>query len=104
MIRIIDYYKPKMFVAVNVDGIRKSRKNMHGDNVNTSALDTILVDFEKAGYEVKYHVLSATDYGVPQIRRRVIIMGIRKDLVSIDDLFYPEQLFDETGEIILKQF
>jgi len=99
MIRIVNHYQPKMFVAENVDGIRNSRKNINGDHVDTSALDTILVDFEKAGYAVKYHVLSATDYGVPQIRRRVIIMGIRKDLGSVNDIFYPEQLFDETGEI-----
>ncbi|MCL1990423.1 MAG: DNA cytosine methyltransferase [Defluviitaleaceae bacterium] len=104
MIRVINHYKPKMFVAENVDGIRNSRKNINGDNVDASALDTILVDFEKAGYDVKYHVLSAPDYGVPQIRRRVIIMGIRKDLGSVDDIFYPEKNFDETGEITGKKW
>lgn len=99
MIRVINHYQPKMFVAENVDGIRNSRKNMNGDNVDASALDTILGDFEKAGYDVKYHVLTATDYGVPQIRRRVIIMGIRKNLGNVNNIFFPEQLFDETGEI-----
>lgn len=85
MIRVIDHYKPKMFVAENVDGIRNSRKNKEGQNVDTSALDTILKDFDKHGYNVQYHVLLAADYGVPQMRRRVIIMGIRKDLGSIED-------------------
>ena len=99
MIRVINHYKPKMFVAENVDGIRNSKKNTNGDNVDASALDTILKDFEKAGYNVKYHVLTAADFGVPQMRRRVIIMGLRKDLGNIDDIYYPEQLFDENGSI-----
>lgn len=99
MIRVIKHYKPKMFVAENVDGIRNSRKNIIGEDVNRSALDTILDDFDKAGYNVQYNVLNSADYGVPQTRRRVIIMGIRKDLGDIENQYYPTKLFDETGEI-----
>lgn len=98
MIRVIDHYKPKMFIAENVDGIRNSRKDKDGQNVDTSALDTILHDFDEHGYNVQYHVLLAADYGVPQMRRRVIIMGIRKDLGDISDEFYPAKIYDETGE------
>lgn len=98
MIRVIDYYRPKIFIAENVDGIRNSRKNIDGENVNESALSTILRDFEKHGYNVQYRVLNAADFGVPQTRRRVIIMGIRSDLGNIKDQYYPEILFDETGE------
>ena len=36
--------------------------------------------FEAAGYRVKYQVLNAADYGVPQLRRRIFIVGIRNDL------------------------
>lgn len=104
MIRVINYYQPKMFVAENVDGIRNSRKNMVGEDVNRSALDTILDDFDKAGYNVQYSVLNSADYGVPQTRRRVIIMGIRKDLGDIKNQFYPAKLFDETGEITGKKW
>ena len=99
MIRVIDHYKPKMFIAENVDGIRNSKKNMNGDNVDISALDTIMKDFENHGYNVQYKVLLAADYGVPQMRRRVIIMGIRQDLGNIEDEYYPEISFDATGEI-----
>lgn len=97
MIRVIDYYKPKMFIAENVDGIRNSKKNKKGDAVNKTALDTILGDFEKHNYNVQYHVLNAADYGVPQMRRRVIIMGIRKDLGETQDIYYPESVCDEYG-------
>lgn len=87
MIRVIEHYKPKMFVAENVDGIRNSKKNFEGEDVKVSALDYILEDFDNVGYNVQYHVLNAADYGVPQSRRRVIIMGIRKDLGTTDDVF-----------------
>lgn len=97
MIRVIDHYKPKMFVAENVDGIRNSLKDKDGQNVDTSALDTILKDFYKHGYNVQYHVLLAADYGVPQMRRRVIIMGIRKDLGNINDEYYPLPTYDVDG-------
>lgn len=99
MIRIIKYYKPKMFVAENVDGIRNSRKDDKGNAVDVSALDTILKAFDETGYEVQYQVLNAADFGVPQNRRRVIILGLRKDLGSINDVYYPAKLFDKTGEI-----
>ncbi|MEM5613548.1 DNA (cytosine-5-)-methyltransferase [Staphylococcus pseudintermedius] len=54
MIRVINHYKPKLFVAENVDGIRNSRKNHKGENVDTTALDTILQDFDDANYDVQY--------------------------------------------------
>lgn len=95
MIRVINHYQPKMFIAENVDGIRNSRKNLEGENVDTSALDTILQDFDNAGYDVQYKVLNAADYGVPQSRRRVIIIGIRKDLGSAKDVYYPEPLYSQ---------
>ena len=46
----------------------------------------ILQEFENSGYDVKYTVLNAADYGVPQKRERVIIVGFRKDL-GIDFTF-----------------
>lgn len=97
MIRVIDYYKPKMFVAENVDGIRNSKKNTKGQNVDESALDVILSSFDKHGYNVQYHVLNAANYGVPQTRRRVIIMGLRKDLGDINDEYYPEKEYNQNG-------
>ena len=97
MIRVINHCKPKLFVAENVDGIRNSRKNKDGENVNTSALDVILSDFDKAGYNVQYHVLNAADYVVTQPRRRVIILGIRKDLGSTSDVYYPLPEYSKDG-------
>lgn len=104
MIKVINHYSPKVFIAENVDGIRNSKKNIEGEDVDKSALSVILDDFDAAGYDVQYRVLTAADYGVPQMRRRVIIMGIRKDIGSINDEFYPQFLFDETGELTGKKW
>lgn len=85
MKRVIDYVKPIAFVAENVDGIRTSAKG-----TDTSALDIILKDFEQSGYYVQYKVLNAADYGVPQTRVRVIIIGIRKEYYS--HIYYPKEV------------
>lgn len=88
MKKVIAYCRPKAFVAENVDGIRKTAK---GDD--TSALDIILDDLRSIGYSVVYKPLNAADYGVPQNRVRVIIIGIRNDLQKT--ACYPTPYFGE---------
>lgn len=75
MKKVIEHCNPKAFVAENVDGIRTAN-----GKEDYSALEVILDDFKKIGYNVKYKVLNAANYGVPQNRVRVIIIGIRNDL------------------------
>jgi modification methylase aquI subunit alpha len=88
MSRFIQHYQPKIFVAENVDGIRNSRNN-HLENVDATALEIIMHHFNEIGYNVQYNVLDAADYGIPQSRRRVIIVGIRNDLGQNTDIYYP---------------
>ncbi|MCY7858141.1 DNA cytosine methyltransferase [Bacillus haynesii] len=90
MIRVIKHCDAKMFVAENVDGIRTNKADK---SLDISALDTILSDFEKSGYEVQYKVLNAADFGVPQIRKRVIIFGVRKDIYEA--IYYPKPTHSE---------
>lgn len=78
-IRILKDKKPKMFVAENVKGILSLG--------NGSVIKAIVNDFSDAGYNVQYKLLNAADYGVPQRRQRVIIVGVRKDLKANFD--YP---------------
>jgi DNA (cytosine-5)-methyltransferase 1 len=70
--RVIDHIKPKIFVAENVEGL----VNMAGGVV----LEAIKDDFRNSGYKVSHHLLHAADYGVPQIRKRVFIVGVREDI------------------------
>lgn len=73
-IQILNKFKPKFFVAENVGGIRSANEG--------KAFEKILSDLEKAGngYNLTINLYKAEEYGVPQIRRRIIIVGIDKSL------------------------
>lgn len=71
-VKVLGWYRPKVFVMENVRGLL----SMHKGEV----LAEILRSFSEVGYDVDYRVLKASDYGVPQARERVIIIGVRKDL------------------------
>ena len=72
LIRVIDEKRPKFFLAENVKGLTNLDKG--------KVFEMILSDFKKLGYKVKAQVLNAADYGVPQTRQRVIIVGVRNDI------------------------
>jgi DNA-methyltransferase (dcm) len=94
LIKVIKEKKPKFFVAENVKGILSLE---HGE-----VIKLILQDFENLGYKVQKKVLNAADYGVPQLRNRVIIVGVRKDIDF--DYEYPKQTHSENGENGLKKW
>jgi len=71
-IRILEAKQPKFFLAENVSGMLLPR---HKD-----ALQNIKEMFKNAGYELSFQLLNASDYNVPQDRKRVFFIGIRKDL------------------------
>ncbi|MDB2091113.1 DNA cytosine methyltransferase [Clostridium paraputrificum] len=79
MLRVIGDKKPKFFVAENVKGILSIEKG--------KVFEMIKSDFENLGYKVDYKLLNAAEYGVPQNRERVIIMGNRVGLENI----FPEK-------------
>ncbi len=69
MLRIVKDKKPKFFLAENVKGLL----SMHKGKV----IEMIVNDFKKLGYKVDYKLVNSADYGVPQQRERVIIIGNR---------------------------
>ncbi len=73
--RILSIIKPKMFLFENVKGML-SMKNPKGGKV----IDDIRKKFDSVNYNIYFKVLDAADYGVPQHRERVFIIGCRKDL------------------------
>lgn len=90
-VKIVDDIQPKAFVMENVPGLVKLFKG--------KAKDQILKDFESIGYAVNYKILMASEFGVPQNRRRVFFVGIKKGLLSnSNSLFtFPEPSYgDET--------
>ena len=72
MCRILRDKQPKCFIAENVKGLLTANQK--------SAFPLIMEEFKNSGYDVKYMVLNSANYGVPQKRERVIIVGFRKDL------------------------
>ena len=78
LLRVVKDKKPKVFVAENVKGLLSMEKG--------KVIEMIKRDFEDLGYKVDYKILNAADYGVPQARERVIIIGNRLNLENI----YPE--------------
>ena len=74
-VKFINWYSPKAFVMENVKGLLSMQ--------NGQVIRTIVEEFANAGkfgYNVVYKVLKASDYGTPQNRERVILIGFRKDL------------------------
>ena len=77
---VLERYCPKMFVFENVLGLLSAKEGKY--------LQQMQERFRSAGYEVEYRILTASDYGVLQNRKRVILIGQRK---STDSVFvYPE--------------
>lgn len=78
----LDDLKPSAFVMENVEGL-KSMEDEEGNLV----IDELEKMFNKYGYDIKYTVLKASDYGVPQNRKRLFIVGMKSD---IEDFEWPE--------------
>ncbi len=68
----IKKFKPQWFLAENVGGLRNANEG--------TALYNILLEMHESGYSVYPHLYKFNEYGVPQNRQRIIIVGIRKDI------------------------
>nr|CCM44166.1 DNA-cytosine methyltransferase [Staphylococcus xylosus] len=77
-VRFVSVIKPKFFVLENVSGLLSLEKGKFKDD--------IIKRFEGLGYNVDYKLLTASDYGVPQSRKRVFFVGLRKDVFK-DEYF-----------------
>lgn len=73
-IRALMQSKPAFFIAENVKGLMTMAKGQ--------VLQQMKQDFAAAGYQVSAHLVNARDYGVPQNRERVFIIGVRNDIVE----------------------
>lgn len=76
--RFLKQYEPKAFVFENVPGLLSANKGQHFKNLKAY--------FRKLGYEVYHDTLNAADYGVLQARKRIIIVGWKKE----QDFGFPE--------------
>lgn len=93
IVRILNAKKPKVFICENVKGLMLLQ---HG-----TIIKRIVKEFEDEGYVVKFHLLKAVEFGVPQRRERVIIVGIRKDINF--NYSFPEPLLKASEYVPLKR-
>ncbi len=80
-VKILEYYKPKLFVFENVTGLLSAK--VKGKAILPMVLSALGKSYNISG-DIKRIVFNTSNYGVPQIRRRVILMGIRKDIDKLD--------------------
>ena len=71
MVKILRERHPRFFIAENVKGLLSANKG--------KAFPMIIEEFENAGYKVVHKLLNAEEYGVPQRRQRVVIVGCRDE-------------------------
>lgn len=71
-VRVVRAKRPAVFIGENVKGLL----TMAGG----AFINAIIADFADCGYDIYYQIINAKNYGVPQDRERVIIVGFRKDL------------------------
>lgn len=82
--------QPKYFIAENVKGILSLGKG--------EAIKQIVADFEAAGYITSVNLVNMANYGVPQTRQRVIIIGQRVDLGEELRFVFPQPTHSKSGE------
>lgn len=83
--------QPRFFIAENVKGILSLGKG--------EAIRQIVWDFEEAGYITSVNLVNMADYGVPQTRQRVIIVGQRKDLGAELRFKFPHPNHSKSGQL-----
>ena len=82
VLEMVKQYQPKGFIIENVPGMA----TLYDGQIK----DEILRRFKAMGYNINCKILKACDYGVPQMRRRLVFMGVRKD---IGEPVFPEPEF-----------
>lgn len=102
VIRLVDQAKPRAFIFENVKGLVDPR--------NHSRFLSIIGRFEEIGYSVKWKLINSYDFGVPQSRERVFIVGIRTDLNAhslyqfpspVDNRFLLKDVIDDIRHLSL---
>ena len=75
IMRFVEYHKPKIIIFENVQGLLNHDKG--------KTFERIKSDIEKANYKITYKVLKCSDYGLPQMRKRLFIIGVKNDSTMV---------------------
>ncbi|MCL1474128.1 DNA (cytosine-5-)-methyltransferase [Argonema antarcticum] len=83
-LRVVKINQPKVFIFENVKGLIEP--------LNKKSFEYLVRSFQEIGYCVKWRLLNSYDFGLPQNRERVFLVGIRKDLDNNQKFSFPEPL------------
>lgn len=96
--RIIKHHQPEGFILENVEGLVKHDLENKHDSIGRT-LSTIIYKLEKElDYQVSWKVLDSVNFGVPQSRRRVFIVGTKNNKVSLKDFIPRSQVIKDIAE------
>lgn len=90
IVRFLHIKQPKYFICENVKGLMTLQKG--------AIIKKIIEEFTDEGYSVQYKLIKAVEFGVPQRRERVIILGIRNDIKC--NFQYPKPIYKEERDYI----
>lgn len=91
MVKILKERQPRFFIAENVKGLLSANKG--------KAFPMIINEFENAGYKVVHKLLNASEYGVPQKRERVIIIGFREK-TDLEKFKFPSKVRNSERKVL----
>lgn len=89
MKEIVEKLQPEVVVMENVEGLRSM--------LNGKVEEMIIEDYKKIGYDINLTVLNSANYGVPQLRKRVIFIGNRIGKTN----YHPKALYNESNYVTL---
>ena len=93
IVRFLEVKQPKYFICENVKGLLTLQQG--------AIIQKIAKEFREAGYHIQYRLMKAVEFGIPQRRERVIIVGIRNDLDTVYE--YPHAINSESRAVPLNR-
>lgn len=88
LLEVVELVQPKIALIENVEGITRAFRSRPREDAQDSVAAEVVEAFKALGYDAAFGVANASEFGVPQVRKRAIIIGVRKDLgIPASDFF-----------------
>jgi len=101
MLEVVEIVRSPFVLVENVEGMTRRFISKPGEEDEEAVADQVVQRLDELGYDAAYSVVDASDFGVPQLRRRVLILGIDKGVASAGTAaFFPGILDDVRVEML----
>lgn len=87
-LEFVELVRPRAVIVENVEGIARAFRSRPGEEGAKSVAHQVVLELDRLGYDAKFGVADTSRFGVPQVRRRALIVGIRRDLGVTADRFF----------------